>query len=77
MEREDFKPPVVRIAEKFVRWRDEQSISRVERLSKRNYDTNLALAHIAASWAAYSGFASEVYYDLQHPQEQNERDKDN
>lgn len=65
--------PAAQMAERYVKWRERRVVPKAERPPKSDYDTTLALAHIAASWAAYGGFATEVYYDLQHPRLENEQ----
>lgn len=75
MEGDHFTPPIVRIAEKFVKWREREVTPKAERSSRFDPDTAQALAHVAAALAATSGFGSEAYYYLQHPQIPNEQDE--
>lgn len=74
MEGEGFTPPIVRIVEKVVSLREKPKPIKVEHAPRSDEETALALAHIAASWAAYSGFGTLAYYHLQHPQVPNKQD---
>lgn len=77
MEGEDFRPPVAVIAEKLVKWHERRAAPKPEKIPRSEEDRDRAIAHIAASWAASSGFGPQVYYFLQHPETPNEQDKDN